>query len=362
MLSVSYYATTAYGAIAHFATGGNDSNLVQNCQLGDPNGTIRAQYAVYSYGSSTSAFNIGNKVLDCDILNWGPTSYASTIYPVYINYYNLGFIFEGNKLHKTSAAYYYYEYWMYIYEYYGYSRNTVVERNRFYGMMANTYTSYTYIYLMYHYAYYSGSATGVGTNFRFNNNMINYDPDGTQNIYYYGCFFYSGYYSQYAGVVDINHNTHRYAGGVGTTYYTYYPMYIYGYGTNGGDGPDVWHHYNNIYEFNRPNIYYGWMVYYVSTGWLSDYNIVNWWLTPYQYAVYYYSSGGGQVYATQFSQYQSSTGKDANTLTQVTLTFADPSSGDLHIPSGCASLLNRVMPAISACSRLSCSRSLRFRS
>lgn len=308
----SQYNTSSYGGgIVSFIRGGNDSNLVANCVIGDPAGVNRSSTGVYSYGSSTSQPNIGNRVTGSEIVNFGKSSGSYTIYGVYIGYYNNGFILDGNEIHQTSAPYYYFTYGIYVYEYYGYSKNTVIERNNIHHLLRGTQYTYGYVYALYYYGYYAQNTT-----FQFNNNMVSMTEDATTYSYMY---VYT-YYSQSSATIEYNHNS-IYAGGTSTGYRTYM-LYAYNYG-----GSVTFNHKNNIYYSPNRGYVYGMYAYYLTTGFHSDYNLVNLGGTSTVAAYYNFTT-----YST-FAAYQAS-GQDAASVTG-TVPFVNTSTGDLHVTGGC---------------------------
>jgi hypothetical protein len=308
-------ATVLIGRSASTTNGGNDSNIVQNNKIGHDDGTYRAGVAVHLRSSSSSYPNRGNQILNNDIVNfgkmYGSSYYQGYSYGIYVDYYNHGTVIRGNHIHLTEEIGYYYVYGVYVYEYYGYSRNTIIDANRLYDF-GTTYT-YSYLYHIYLYNYRVDNSTSFVTN-----NMISMmEP----TAYCYGIYLYP-YYASSNSVINIYNNS-VYAGGTNANRTTYM-LYAYGNG-----GAATVNHKNNIYFAERTptTTSYGLYISYIS-NWNSDYNLIDVQANSLWRTAYYYNSGGGTY--TTLAQYQGASGDDAHTV-QGNPQFLDADDGDLHI-------------------------------
>lgn len=284
----------------------NDSNTIQNNTIGDPAGTNSCNIAVcingYNVNGNTSYNNNGNKIIGNDIVNFGRgTSYTS--YGIVNYYYCAGTLIQGNKIYMTQPSPYYYVYGIYLYDSYTGTGNHVVDGNKIYKLSGAPIYGYEYIYGIYN---YNSNASQTTT---FSNNMISMTEGGQTYqyaMYIGGSGTYNSYYNSF------------YSGGVAVGGYPTYMLYK--------SGSFTLNHRNNIYYSTRTGGTAGNYGLYISStsGWSSDYNIINL-NTGSNYYTGYYS--GVQ---TLLSGFQTASGQDAHSMGG-NPQFIDPDNGNLHI-------------------------------
>jgi hypothetical protein len=300
--------TFAYGS----TSSGNDSNTVQNNQIGDPTGSNVMNVAVlfngYNYSQGSSRNNNGNKLIGNDIINFGKSS-SYTAYGICFYYYNANTLVQGNSIHMTQSAAYPYVYGIYNYE--GYSSDAggaatgsnTFDGNRIYKLMGAQSNGYEYLYGIYNYSPTSTQTTTIS------NNMIALTESGPVGMYFI--------YLNGSGTFNLYNNS-IYSGGTGSSSYSAYMLYRSGSVTT--------NHKNNIYYATRTgstSTNYGLYIS-SSTGWTSDYNLININTASNYYTGYF--SGARQT----FANFQSGSGQETHSVSGLPQ-FIDQDNGDLHI-------------------------------
>ncbi len=315
----SYYSSQYYNAYVSYgdgivaigcasSTSGNDSNTVQNNQIGDQSYTYASNVAVtisgYNPGTGSGINNIGNKIIGNDIVNFGKgTSY--TVAGITMYYYVQGTLIQNNDIHLTQAAPYYSVYGIYIYDYYTNTGNHTIDGNKIYKLAGTPTYGYEYLYGIYNYV----SATQTST---FSNNMISLTESGPAYQY---LMYISG-----SGTYNVYYNS-LYAGGVADSYYSTYMLYK--------SGSFTVDHKNNIYYSTRTGGTASNYGLYVSstTGWTSNNNLINV-NTGSNYYTGYLSGT-----RTTLANFQSAGSNDANSVGGIPQ-FVNPDIGNLHIQTG----------------------------
>ncbi len=302
-----YYLSSSSGAGVvmiggyGYSYGNCDHNLIENNQIGDPNGSYRSNYGVVIYGGYGYQSDY-NEIRNNDIVNWGRGSqYYYSAYAVYMSYARNNTV-ANNEIHMTSSAPNGYLYAIYIDDYGSYTSDEIIDGNNIHDFRSSG--SYGTFYGIYVYRYYQRS----GHDQTIRNNMVSLAR--STNYYYYLLYQYS-----YGASGSITYeNNSLYAGGSSSagTYmlYGYYARHV-----------DM---YNNIFQSKRGGRNYG--VYAYSP---SDFNSDN--------NVYDYPSGRddyfgryGNSYLRSINAWRSRSGQDANSKSGDPR-FISPSSGNLHI-------------------------------
>lgn len=289
-------------------SGGNDSNLIQNNQVGDVNGTYRGNRAVYCYGPSTASMNVGTKIIGNDVVNFGRTQ--ANCFGIFLSYHNSGTIVRANTVRMTTASGTAFSqvYALYCNEQYvnplGNSQNALFEGNRVYGLQ----TSLTSGELIYSLAYF-GDLNTNSSSIRVINNMFSHDRGSVSGTYY-------GMYASVSSSSNAHHfyNNSLYLAGSAATFYMFYA-------NTGGTGSIT--HKNNIYHSTSTAGGYG--VYVANTGnWSSNNNIIEINLTS-AYTGYY--NGAQQA----FTSFQTASNPSETASASGNPRFVNPSVADNHI-------------------------------
>jgi hypothetical protein len=305
-------------------TSGNDSNTIQNNLVGDPNGTYRGYRAIYCYGASTSYPNVGTKIFDNDVVNFGNAQ--ANCFGIFISYHNQGAIVRGNTVRMTTASgtSFNQAFGLYCNEQYlnpsGNSANVTFERNKVYGLQ--TTASPEYIYDL----YYVGDFNTNSSHVRIINNMFASDR-GTTSTTYYGMLVSV---TSASPTVDIYYNS-MYLAGSGS--------YMYMLQTS-SSGTATINHKNNIYYSTWTGPGYG-LYANNATGWSSNYNLLNINLTNSGAYTGYFNAS-----AKSLTDWQTVSGGDANSIS-ADPHFVDPSTGNLHINAASVALIESAGTPIS---------------
>jgi hypothetical protein len=305
----SAYVGYGYGVIFIGQGTGNDNNLIQNCQLGDPNGTNRSYTGVTVYGSSN---NLNNRIIGNDIINF---RYQG----VYVDGSNTGVTIQKNQIHMTVPTPNNAVYGIYINENTT-AQNVSIDSNSIYKLMPTVVSSGQVIDI------YSNVNNIASGSMQITNNMLSFAENGY--IYYYGIYMSNNMSSLTSTTYTDNvYYNSLYMGGVATNFAQTIPLYRYSYSST-GLGFTTINHKNNIYYSTRSggsSTSYGLYVYSSpSGGWNSNNNLINLNSDVNYYTAYYNFS----LYLTTAS-YQTS-GQDVNSV-NTNPQFVDPLNGDLHI-------------------------------
>jgi hypothetical protein len=316
----SYLSTTTGGAIIMIGQDGSasgcDSNIIRHCVIGDPTGIMRSGAGVYLHGGSIEAMNIGNRIVDNDIINWGRSADGSATsgigFGMLISYYNSGTIVRGNTFTMTQPSPYYRTFGIYIDESYGNSGNIIIDRNQIYNLRHDGSNANEELYAIYYTAESAANTSPI-----LSNNMISMERSGA-NTTFFGIYFGA---TNAGGInAGIYYNS-IYAGGSGDRAYLFY-------GTFPGSYASTFTHKNNIYYSTWTGSGYG-MYVDPSSGWMSDHNLIEI-NTTNAFAV-----GYPEMDYLNLADYQAELGMDRNSLGG-NPQFMDAASGNLHI--------NMVMP------------------
>lgn len=292
------------------AGSGNDSNLIQNNMVGDPNGTYRSFRAIYIYGQSTAVVNVGTKVIGNDVVNFG--NVQSATYGIFVSYHNSGTIVRNNTLRMTTASGTTFSqvYAIYCNEQLvstnGNSKNVTFDGNRIHSLL----TTYTSGELIYGITYFGDNNTNSST-VRIVNNTISNDR-GTNGTQFYGMYFSV---SNTSTTVNVHHNSTFLAGSGSFCYMLY---------VNTG-GSSTFNHRNNIYYSTSTGPGYG--LYIANTsGWNSNNNLFEF-NTSNTGAYTAYYNGNQQT----LQGYKTAASPNESNSVGGNPRFVNPSSGDLHI-------------------------------
>jgi hypothetical protein len=311
----SYLSSTTGGAIIMIgqdgSTSGCDSNIVRHCVIGDPTGNLRSAAGVYLHGGSVDAMNIGNRIVDNDIINWGRSADGSATsgigFGMLISYYNSGAIVRGNTFSMTQSSPYYRTFGIYVDESNGNSRNIVIDRNTMYGMRHDGNNANEELYAIYYTAESASSTSPV-----ISNNMISMERNGASTTFF-------GIYFGAANAIGINAGIYYnsvYAGGSGDHAYLFY-------GSFPGCTSSTFIHKNNIYYSTWTGSGYG-MYVDPSSGWVSDHNLIEVNTTN------AFTVGYPEADYLNLVDYQADLGMDRNSLGG-NPQFIDAAGGNLHI-------------------------------
>jgi hypothetical protein len=288
---------------------GNDSNLVQNNVVGDVNGTYRSFRQIYLYGESTAAPNIGTRIVDNDVVNFGNLQAAT--YGIFVSYHNMGTIVRGNTVRMTTATGTSFTSVFAIYcneqlvGTLGNTANTRFERNKVYGLQT-AFTSEA-IYGL----YYVGDNNTNSSVVNVVNNMFANDR-GSVSTTYYGMFFSE---TNTSGSINVHYNS-QYLGGAGSSANMFYANI-------GGSGSI--NHRNNIYYSTWTSG--GYALFLASTtGWTSNNNLIEFNLTSASANTAYYN-GAQQTLAS----YKTAVSPQESNSVGGNPQFISPSTGNLHI-------------------------------
>lgn len=316
--SVGSSASTTYGyGTVYFGrsntTSGNDSNTVRNCQIGDLAGVNRGYVGVGMYGQSTTYRNIGNRVTECEIVNF-------RLYGIWMDAYNSGPIIQKNTIWMTTPGTSSVCYGIYVNESVaGFPANATIDSNRIYKLMGTSTSSQT-VYGIY--SNTNGQLTGTT---QISNNMISFYEDGY--IYYYAIYLNNNTSASSALTYNISYNS-IYLGGTAASFAQAMPLYSYRYNSSGVGTAAVINHRNNIYYSTRSggsSTSYGLYIYSSPAGnWTSNNNLIQLNTDVNYYTAYYNFS----LYTT-LASYQTS-GQDVNSV-GANPQFVDPLTADLHI-------------------------------
>lgn len=283
------------------AATGNDSNLIQNCTIGDPSGVFRSNIGVGCYGTSAKP-NSGNRIDGCDILNFGNANTYG--YGVVAYAEQAGTVVNNCDIHNTVSAPAGITTMYGIYTDYspGYPINSVFNGNRIYKLtsLASNWT----VYGIYHWV---STSTANST---ITNNFISLAETGDHT--YYGIYFTTS-----TGTINLFHNT-IYFGGASTGTRTQYMLYK--------SSSSAINSRNNVFYSNRvagSSTLYG---LYISstTTWVSNNNLINVNNGSTAYTGYY---GGARLTLALFQSASSQDGASTNGP----VTLLDPINGNPHI-------------------------------
>ncbi len=283
------------------AATGNDSNLVLNCTIGDPNGIYRNNIGVGVYGTSAKP-NTANRIVNCDILNFGSANTYG--YGVVAYAEQLGTVVQGCDMHNTVAAPSTVTTLYGIYTDYspGYPINSIFNANRIYKLTSAA-ANWT-CYGIYHWVSTSTNTSVIS------NNMISLAETGDHT--YYGIYFQSS-----SGVINFYNNS-IYMGGASTGTRAVYGLYKSSSCTTNVR--------NNVFMSTRTGGTASNYGLYVSstTGYASNNNVISFNTASNFYTAYYTSS------LLTLGNYQTATGLDLASF-GTAAPFVDPVNGDLHI-------------------------------
>ncbi|MBS1911124.1 MAG: hypothetical protein JST22_03985, partial [Bacteroidetes bacterium] len=284
------------------AASGNDSNLVQNCTIGDPAGTYRNNIGVGVYGTSGKPNN-GNKIKRCDIVNFG--SAGTYGYGVDAYAEQAGTVVDGCTIHMTVPAPASVNTLYGIYTDYspGYPINSIFNGNKIYKLTSSA-ANWT-IYGFYHWVSISTANSTI------TNNMFSFAENGDHTVY--------GLYYQSSSGTTLMYNNSFYIGGTSTGSRSVYALY-----KSSSNTVDC---RNNIFYVARTGGTASNYGLYISstTGWtLSNYNLIRANTASNFYTGYYTAN------RITFSDFKTASGQEANSISVVP-PYLDPANGDLHI-------------------------------
>lgn len=324
LMCLSTSASVSAGAVVNISYGGNDSNAVEYCTIGDPDGVHRASYALYLSGAPATP-NRGNRIVDNDIVNWGhggATPLAG--YAMYVGLSTYGTLIARNRLHKTTGATGGTDFVFYLTEGGAGSRNTRIEGNQVYSLVPGVGGGSRSTAVVY---YVAGGADS--THFQFVNNMITHDQT---NVTWSGLYFLTVNATANCRF-DICNNSIMVAGEAGGTLPVNYVLSLFAK-SGAAEPAAVFNHYNNIYDCNRAFITTVLLINGLSTMWHSDNNIFNLTSSGGSYAVQYTSSLYRDADVPDFDAYRQNTKSDSNSFS-TPVPFALYQQGDLHIVDSC---------------------------
>ena len=321
-----YLSSSSGGSVvqisSYYGGNGNSYNVIDNNVIGDPTGTYRSPAGVYIYGNSSYP-NRGNRITNNRIINFGQgntSSYSYSGYGIDI-YYSPETIIRGNEITMTTEAPNYYNYGIYFYDYYGYSRNSRIDGNNIHDIQG--YQPYGYEY---HYAIYAYVYDQIDDSLVICNNMLS---STRSNQYYYGLYLSSPYYASNSSINIVN-NSFYYSGN-----YSYYLLEFQVYAT-----PPVFNIQNNVFKLaSGTNGYLHYFYFdpsYTPTFYV-DHNLYD---VPSTGVNGYY----GYSYYSTLSSWNTGAGLNQNSITGDPR-FLDAANGNLHIDTVAVSLLEgRAVP------------------